>query len=338
MKKLKLNQLITLVFLFLIPYSIYAKTNKNTVNIYFFHSDTCSHCKEENQILKEIENLYENVSIYRYEMHDEKNKIILNEVKNTYNISTTGVPITIIGNQIYTGFSKEKSTIKFIKSIEYYSKYTYEDKVMKIINPNYISNYHESPYIYRESFKKFTKQYKNYNLLGLRTDDLTPSITAIILGVLSEINIITVISIILVFIVLSKIGGEKNKILLLAFYLCCTILLKINSVVKNNYITLAIDIILLTIFMINIFKYYKTKKRQNIAIDIFIILSIIEEYFTTIINNKYILILKDIATLNLLSGLDKIYYYANYLMCIILFNITFILIVYLFQEKKLIKK
>ena len=39
----------------------------NLVNIYFFHSNTCSHCKAEGKLLEELMNEYDNIKIYKYE-------------------------------------------------------------------------------------------------------------------------------------------------------------------------------------------------------------------------------------------------------------------------------
>ena len=56
------------LFIFLVlflPFSVRA-SEKNTVNIYFFHSNTCSHCKAEEKFLKKLEKNYDYVKVYRY--------------------------------------------------------------------------------------------------------------------------------------------------------------------------------------------------------------------------------------------------------------------------------
>ena len=92
------------ILFFLLLSNVYAKSTRNKVNIYFFHSDTCSHCKEEDKVLKQIEKKYDNVKVYRFEVHKDENKIILDEVKRVYNISTEGVPVTVIGDKLYLNF------------------------------------------------------------------------------------------------------------------------------------------------------------------------------------------------------------------------------------------
>ena len=109
---------------------VHGEAKTNTVKIYFFHSKTCIHCKEENKLLKKIEKKYNNVEIKRYEVHEEESKNVLEHVKDVYKINTNNVPITIIGESIFTGYNEEKTVISFIKTIEYYSRFTYTDKVM----------------------------------------------------------------------------------------------------------------------------------------------------------------------------------------------------------------
>ena len=46
---------------------------KNLVNIYLFYSDSCPHCKEEKKLLAEIQEDYDNVRIYQYEVNSDNN-------------------------------------------------------------------------------------------------------------------------------------------------------------------------------------------------------------------------------------------------------------------------
>ena len=325
--------LILLIILF-ITQNIYAKTTFNTVNIYFFHSNTCPHCKEEKKVLNEIKKQYNNVKIYQYEVNDESNKIIFEEVKKVYNIKTNGVPITIIGSKLYTGFNKEKSSIKFSKTIDYFSKYNYDDKVMKIINPNYISSYHESPYIKVPPLKEYMNNHNNFNLLGLKTDNLEPNTISVLVGFLSIINPIYFVSIIILNILLGKTIGLKNKLMIITIYFGSFLLLRLESLLKINILSLIIYLLMIITLMFFLIKYAHLKKRQYILIDISLILIIITEYIYSNIYGKDNLILKDIDKINLLDQFEKIAYYSSYYTSLILINITIILIIYLLFEKK----
>ena len=45
------------------------------INIYFFYSNSCSHCHEEEQFLTKLEQDNKNLKINRYEVHSSNNKI-----------------------------------------------------------------------------------------------------------------------------------------------------------------------------------------------------------------------------------------------------------------------
>ena len=87
----------TLFILLLFNTNIYAK--ENTVNIYFFHSYTCPHCKSESKLLEELEKTYDNINIYKYEISEANNTELLSQVGELFNTKITGVPFTVIGKK-----------------------------------------------------------------------------------------------------------------------------------------------------------------------------------------------------------------------------------------------
>lgn len=101
MKKLKL---LLLTILLIIPITINAKEK---VNLYLFHSETCSHCQEEIKFLEEIEKKYDNLKIHLYEVtknKDNMNKMM--DIKQKLKIDSPNVPFTVIGNYYYIGFGE----------------------------------------------------------------------------------------------------------------------------------------------------------------------------------------------------------------------------------------
>jgi len=100
MKKLKF---LILTVLLLLPISISAKEK---VNLYLFHSETCSHCQAEIEYLKELESEYDNLKVHLYEVNSHKdNAEKMVKVKEKLKIDSPNVPFTIIGNYYYIGYS-----------------------------------------------------------------------------------------------------------------------------------------------------------------------------------------------------------------------------------------
>ena len=305
--------------------------NKNLVNIYFFHSEDCSHCKSEAQLLASIEERYDNVKIYRYEIHEQKNNEIREQVQELYDIKTNGVPLTIIGNTPYSGYSEEKSDLIFIKTIEYYSKYSYIDQVGDLLQleTSSINKIDENA----PSLDDFMATYGNYKLIGtIYTDNLDLSTNAIITGILSQINIVKLLSIILVFILLTQIGSQKNKLLLLAFYFGILYLFTTTYIISNELYTLIIEIITIILFMLGLLGYNKTKKRQYLYGNIFIIIAIITGYLENYFYPRYLNIFKELILLHNLTSFEKASYYINYILTIGIINFLLILIIYLLKK------
>ena len=100
MKKLKL---LILTILLLLPISISAKEK---VNLYLFHSETCTHCQAEIKYLKELEKEYDNLKVHLYEVDSHKdNAKTMIKIKEKLSIDSPNVPFTVIGNYYYIGFS-----------------------------------------------------------------------------------------------------------------------------------------------------------------------------------------------------------------------------------------
>lgn len=135
MKK-KLIFLGILIGIIFFPSSTFAL---NQVNIYFFHWNECGHCIKEEEFLKKIESVYSNVKVYRYETTEGNNRELMKNAKSIYEISGTGVPFTVIGDQSFYGFSDSKM-VTMENAIIKYSSETYENKLQNILNTPYKTN------------------------------------------------------------------------------------------------------------------------------------------------------------------------------------------------------
>lgn len=130
MKRLvRLLIFVTLLFCFYLPVNA-----KSDVVIYFFHGDGCPHCALEDTFLRKIIKSDTGVKVVKYEVfNNKKNSELLSKVMSYYNIEKTGVPLTIIGNTYFLGYSDTMdNTVK--RAIEYYKKHDYVDNVNRIIN------------------------------------------------------------------------------------------------------------------------------------------------------------------------------------------------------------
>ncbi len=130
----KISKLLLVFIIFIANISlVLADSDKNLVNIYLFHSNTCPHCKDEIKFLNQVKNNHDNVRIYMYEIGDDDNLKMLNAVAELYDTPVSGTPFTVIGDKYFKGFSYESYHERFMAAIEYYSDNGYTDRVGEYI-------------------------------------------------------------------------------------------------------------------------------------------------------------------------------------------------------------
>ncbi len=93
------------------------KVDSDKINLYLFHGSTCPHCAEEKVWLEEIKDTYKNdLNVYYYEVWENpSNAKLMEEVMDLFKITKNGVPLTVIGEKYYVGFSK--STASSIENV-----------------------------------------------------------------------------------------------------------------------------------------------------------------------------------------------------------------------------
>ena len=128
----KITKILLLLLLVLIPFKSLAvsefykdpvakivgvEENKNKINLYLFHGSTCPHCAEEKVWLEDMKDKYKNeVNFYYYEVWENANNAnLMNQVISKLNIKSSGVPLTVIGEKYYVGYSK--STASSIENV-----------------------------------------------------------------------------------------------------------------------------------------------------------------------------------------------------------------------------
>jgi len=106
---------------------------ENKINLYLFYGLECPHCEQERRWLKQIGEDYKDyLNIYYFEVwHDEDNLNIMNSVKNYFELKRDSVPLTIIGNEYYFGFSDVNAS-KIENKIKEYAQLENNPNEMKL--------------------------------------------------------------------------------------------------------------------------------------------------------------------------------------------------------------
>lgn len=262
--------------------------NKNLVNIYLFYSDSCPHCASEKELLNELMDDYDNIRLYKYEIGDSNNSKLLDEVANLLETSVTGVPLTVIGNKVYKGFSYENSKPKFIATIEYFSNYEYQDIVGEYIGgielPNYSSNEETSKENNNENnpdINEYIEDYGNVKLdiplIGtVNTKNLTLPVISILIGLVDGFNPCAMwVLLFLISMLISMKNKKRMFIIGITFLLSSALIyllfmiawLNVASLLLTiNYVRTIIGLIAIGGAIFNLISYLKHRKDNGCTV------------------------------------------------------------------------
>lgn len=103
--------LIIFIFLFALTSFDFAFSQTEKIEIYFFYSNTCPHCKKEKEFLTTIDEKYPEIDIKEYEVIDNpENKKILSDFYDKYQVPEKDrgwVPVTFTPNKYFIGFNEQ---------------------------------------------------------------------------------------------------------------------------------------------------------------------------------------------------------------------------------------
>lgn len=320
---------------FLFFYFLFFKTvsaDDHLVPIYFFHSNLCSHCKEEEKLLHYIEKRYHQVKVYRYEIHSSENEQILKDVLDLYHVRSQGVPVTVIGDQIYLGYDGDKSPLKFLKTVEYYSRYGYRNRVGEFLKIDSLPFYRVDEK--QISLDMFMQEFKNYRIVGnLYTDSLDFSMIAMILGGLTSIHFPFLIGLICLFLSFRKVKRISERFFLVITYFVSSFLMLLCYLFSNQIFTLVIFILFLLFLMVEFVQYFWHKKLKYCIGIVMMILAIVMQIIEHVVFTDSIMIFRNVFQFYPLSFFQGVLYYVYYLMTVGLGWLALFLLIYLVRRK-----
>ena len=79
------------------------------VTVYFFWSNTCPHCLEMEPFIEKLPTKYPQIEIKKFEIHNQENLALLNNLSEAYNTTIGGVPDAFVGNKVVIGYGGTKT-------------------------------------------------------------------------------------------------------------------------------------------------------------------------------------------------------------------------------------
>ena len=251
--------------------------DKDLVNIYLFYSDTCPHCAKEKELLSELEDEYDNIKIYKYEVGDKDNANLLYEVADILETQVTGVPFTVIADKVYKGFSYDNSKSKFLGTIEYYSEHGYRDLVGEHIGNIQLPSYDVTP---NEDANAFINEYGNHTLslfgFKIETKNLALPLVSVLIGLIDGFNPCAMW--VLLFLISMLIGMNDRKRMwslgitflmtsaLIYLFFMLTWLNVATLITSIGWVRTLIGLVAIVGALVNLYGYFKTRKTDGCTV------------------------------------------------------------------------
>ena len=325
----RVKQILIVIILLLVLIPIPKVNAKEKLNLYLFWGDGCPHCALEKEYLEDLKKEYKKLNVIQYEVwYNEENNTFLKQIAEKTNKSLTGVPVTIIGQTIITGF-KESTEQQIKRAIEYYLDNDYQDIVEEIKNGTYKQQEKLPDQNFIEQEKKLDKkttiELPFIKKLNFKDMDLLTAIP--ILGVIASLTLPVLWLIIAYFSSISLVKDRKTKIILLPVGILLIGLFSIiQSILKLeilNMVSRVIIIILCITFIIHKLEKINLTKSQLTGLTLLLAIAIgltSKTNYWQVVNTlieveKLSIILKLIA---------NIYYLIAYLASFILLSLVLI--------------
>ena len=106
------------------------------LDIYLFYGDGCPHCAAEEKFLESYLKSNEDVTVHKYEVwNSEENANLFKDVSEIMDVAAMGVPYTVIGDKVISGYYDDSTTGEEIKAyINIYRNKDYTDRVKEYID------------------------------------------------------------------------------------------------------------------------------------------------------------------------------------------------------------
>lgn len=280
-----------ILFLLLIPLNTFANEK---VNIYIFHNYNCPHCNDALKYFKELKNEDDKIEIYDYEMlHKENayNRILYNDICEILDINIKSVPLIIIGNDYYIGFSdSKKDTIN--KTIAFYKENNYKDVIgikLGVVDEN------NNPIL---TYDTKEKDYTVDTIFGkINLQNLSLPIITIIIGLVDGFNPCAMWILLFLITMLFNMRDRKKMWILgltfigmsgFVYFLFMMAWISISDFINSVHILQIIIGIFAGVFgIINIYRYFRERKQNGCVVIKKEKRNFVFNKIKTIVENKY---------------------------------------------------
>lgn len=272
----KVIKLLILAFFFLLPFNVFG-LEEEKVKLYLFYGDGCGHCAAEKEFLNDIEDKYPNLEIIKYEVwYNDENSLLLDKLEKELKITRSGVPTTIIGEEVIVGYNYATGS-KIERAINYYLENEYVDVVEQVKNNTYVEKEEKSEFEKIEEETDLSNTIKVPIIGKVNLKKVSLMTAAVIIGLIDGFNPCAMW--VLLFLISVLIGMKDKKrmwtlgvvfLLVSAFIYMLIMLSWISIAIKMTtiiWIRNLIAVLALIGAFINIKNYFKSHDGCNVVDD-----------------------------------------------------------------------
>lgn len=103
-------------FMLLLVFNLSLITNANAesnVSVYFFYGEDCSHCKDIEVLIEELQDKFPGLEVHTFEIaHNKSNSELFNALILAYNPPVVDIPAVFIGNKSLIGYEQTKEQLE----------------------------------------------------------------------------------------------------------------------------------------------------------------------------------------------------------------------------------
>ncbi|MFH0875813.1 MAG: thioredoxin domain-containing protein [archaeon] len=93
-----------LMCVLIIPFSFAADISVGKIDMYFFYSNTCPHCKQAEPFIEKLELDNPELNVMRHEVSSPENQKIFHDIMVAHNTAIQGVPTFVIEDEVIVGY------------------------------------------------------------------------------------------------------------------------------------------------------------------------------------------------------------------------------------------
>lgn len=272
----KVIKLLILAFFFLLPFNVFG-LEEEKVKLYLFYGDGCPHCADEKEFLDSIDDKYPNLEIIKNEVwYNDENSLLLDKLEKELKITRSGVPTTIIGEEVIVGYNYATAS-KIERAINYYLENEYVDVVEQVKNNTYVEKEEKSEFEKIEEGTDLSNTIKVPIIGKVNLKKVSLMTAAVIIGLIDGFNPCAMW--VLLFLISVLIGMKDKKrmwtlgvvfLLVSAFIYMLIMLSWISIAIKMTtiiWIRNLIAVLALIGAFINIRNYFKSHDGCNVVDD-----------------------------------------------------------------------